>query len=239
MLSKDISLDEKVDALSDDSARLLFTWLIPHLDVEGRMYGEARIFKSIVAPRRNYSIKKVEKYLTEMGNLGLIERYTVDGNRYLLAPNFEKHQTGLRKDKEYQSKIPPKTPDLGRSKDELSPSQVKVKEKFKFNSIHFDIFWKAYPKKKSKGDAEKAFAKVNPNEQLLATMLATIERAKKSEGWLKDNGQFIPYPATWLNHKCWEDEFPEKEGGRDGTHRKSSRQLPPRDGYTRPENIRT
>ena len=36
MISKDISLDEKVSALSDDSARLLFTWIITHLDVEGR-----------------------------------------------------------------------------------------------------------------------------------------------------------------------------------------------------------
>lgn len=128
MLSKDISLDEKVDALSNDTARLLFTWLIPHLDVEGRMYGDARLFKSIVAPRRNYSVKKVEKMLTEMEKLGLITRYSVDGNQYLYAPNFEKHQIGLRKDKESKSKIP----DIGRakaeqrrSKDGISPPQEK------------------------------------------------------------------------------------------------------------------
>ena len=71
----------------------------------------------------------------------------------------------------------------------------------------FEKFWKAYPKKKSKGDAEKAFAKINPNEQLLATMIATIERAKTSDDWRKDDGQYIPFPATWLRDRRWEDEF--------------------------------
>jgi len=131
MISKQISLDEKVDALSDDTARLLFTWMIPHLDCEGRMYGEARVFRSIVAPRRNYSVQKVEKVLTELEQTGLIERYSLNGNAYISVPNFEKHQTGLRKDKESQSQIPPNTPDKGRSKDGFTPPQVKVKVKVK------------------------------------------------------------------------------------------------------------
>ncbi|MBA7589674.1 hypothetical protein ES708_31763 [subsurface metagenome] len=114
-------------------------------------------------------------------------------------------------------------------------TQSKVKESKVNNSIYkkFEVFWKAYPKRKSKGQAEKAFVKVNPDEQLLATMLATIERAMKSEDWQKEGGKFIPYPATWLNAKGWEDEFPEK-GGQSGTHRKGSQKLPPRNGYTKP-----
>lgn len=138
MISKAISLDEKVDGLSDDTARLLFTWMIPHLDREGRIYGEARVFRSIVAPRRNYSIGKVEKVLTELEKTGLIERYSINGNAYISVPNFEKHQTGLRKDKESPSQIPPNTPDKRRSKDGVTPPQVKVKVKVKDNSIDLD-----------------------------------------------------------------------------------------------------
>jgi len=131
MISKAISLDEKVDSLSDDTARLLFTWMIPHLDCEGRIYGEAKVFRSIVAPRRNYSIKKVEKILTELKKTGLIERYSINGNTYISVPNFQKHQTGLRKDKESQSQIPANTADKRRSEDGLTPPQVKVKVKDK------------------------------------------------------------------------------------------------------------
>ena len=37
-------------------------------------------------------------------------------------------------------------------------------------------------------------------------MLKVIDRDKKSPEWLKDNGNFIPHPATWLNGGCWDDE---------------------------------
>ncbi len=85
--------------------------------------------------------------------------------------------------------------------------------KKKLNGEAFGLFWRVYPKKKSRGQAEKAFKKINPDEQLLASMIAKIEQAKKSEQWQKDGGQFIPYPATWLNAKGWEDEIELKPQG--------------------------
>jgi len=90
----------------------------------------------------------------------------------------------------------------------------KVKESILSLASNFDIFWKVYPKKKSKGDAEKVFARIKPDEELLKIILAAIDQAKKSADWLKDDGQFIPHPATWLNHRCWEDEYPGKETGK-------------------------
>lgn len=71
----------------------------------------------------------------------------------------------------------------------------------------FDRFWKAYPKKRAKGDAEKAWKELRPSEPLVNQILATLELAKTSADWLKDGGQYIPYPATWLRRKGWEDDF--------------------------------
>ena len=70
----------------------------------------------------------------------------------------------------------------------------------------FDRFWKAYPKKKAKTAAKKAWDKLKPSMELCRTMSAALEKAKKSEEWTKDGGQYIPYPATWLNGRRWEDE---------------------------------
>lgn len=70
----------------------------------------------------------------------------------------------------------------------------------------FDKFWKAYPKRKDKKRAYKAFMKIKPNNELLQQMLDCIEREKKSLDWLKDNGQYIPYPSSWLNGERWNDE---------------------------------
>lgn len=74
----------------------------------------------------------------------------------------------------------------------------------------FERFWKAYPKRKSRGQAEKAFAKINPDEQLLTVIVAAIERAKTQADWQKDGGQFVPYPASWLNAKGWLDDVGER-----------------------------
>ena len=70
----------------------------------------------------------------------------------------------------------------------------------------FAQFWKAYPNRKAKGDAEKAWLKLKPNADLICTILAAIDRQKTGASWTKDGGQFIPLPATWLRGKRWEDE---------------------------------
>ena len=38
-------------------------------------------------------------------------------------------------------------------------------------------------------------------------MMSSLEQFRGSKDWLKDNGQYIPYPSTWLNQKRWEDEL--------------------------------
>ena len=70
----------------------------------------------------------------------------------------------------------------------------------------FDEFWKAYPKKVAKEDARRAWIKLKPDEVLQKTIIQAIYAQKLSKGWAKDGGQFIPYPASWLNGRRWEDE---------------------------------
>lgn len=91
-----------------------------------------------------------------------------------------------------------------------SPGVLKVvvdkeEDKEEDKDKDFLAFWNSYPKKKAKANAEKAFKKLNIHNGLLEKILKAIERQKRSEQWKKDNGQFIPFPATWLNGKRWED----------------------------------
>lgn len=69
----------------------------------------------------------------------------------------------------------------------------------------FAAFWEAYPKKKAKGDAEKAWRGVRAE---LSVILEAVNRQKRSSDWQKDGGKYIPYPATWLRGKRWEDAEP-------------------------------
>lgn len=94
-----------------------------------------------------------------------------------------------------------------RKKEPCAPREGGGSENFeKFRSANFEKFWSAYPKKTAKQQALKAFEKLNPDEKLLNTILSSLEQHKRSVQWTKENGQFIPYPATWLNGRRWEDE---------------------------------
>ena len=73
-------------------------------------------------------------------------------------------------------------------------------------AVSFERFWSTYPKKRNKGDALKAWRALKPSEELVTAILAAVERAKASVQWRKDEGQFIPYPATWLRARGFEDE---------------------------------
>lgn len=73
----------------------------------------------------------------------------------------------------------------------------------------FIEFWKAYPKRKSKGTAFKAWKKINPTPELRKKIFQALEKAKASPGWVVNHGEFIPYPATWLNANGWDDEYDE------------------------------
>lgn len=73
----------------------------------------------------------------------------------------------------------------------------------------FAIFWKQYPRKVAKGDAIKAFTKLIKKqvdvERFMRITLASLEWWKKQDNWVKYQGKFIPYPASWLNGGHWED----------------------------------
>jgi len=73
----------------------------------------------------------------------------------------------------------------------------------------FDSFWQVWPKKKAKLDAIKAWEKLNPSGELVDRIIAAVEFQKQSRDWLKNDGQYIPYPATWLNGQRWTDEVGE------------------------------
>lgn len=75
----------------------------------------------------------------------------------------------------------------------------------KVSAPGFDEFWSQFPKKKSKGAAAKAWAKLRCNS-ILPKILAGLRLAKASHDWTKDGGQYIPNPATWLNATGWEDD---------------------------------
>lgn len=100
---------------------------------------------------------------------------------------------------------------------ESNTNQSNTKE---LNTYPFEEFWKAYPKKKAKEAARKAWVKLKPDETLGKEIIQAVMESAKTKDWLKENGKYIPYPATYLNGKRWEDERNESNGQNTGNTRK-------------------
>jgi hypothetical protein len=85
----------------------------------------------------------------------------------------------------------------------------------------FESFWNAYPRRLAKKDAERAWRKIRPAEQLdvIVALKQHIEMWKR-KGTEKE---YIPYPASWLNGERWKDEIelapemPQCDWNRNGT----------------------
>lgn len=130
-ISNAICADKKINLLSDDTSRLAFTWLVTLADCEGRTYGDPSVLRSMLFPRRqDVTIERMEAYIKEWSDNGMVLWYEAGGDKWICFPNFDKHQVGLRKDREAPSIIPPYSEDAAnklRSNSGVAQEQVPVK----------------------------------------------------------------------------------------------------------------
>jgi hypothetical protein len=69
----------------------------------------------------------------------------------------------------------------------------------------FAVFYGLYPRKMARKDAEKAWNKLTPDQQLeCIEAMPNYLKYWKIKETAKD---FIPYPATFLNQERWTDEI--------------------------------
>lgn len=71
----------------------------------------------------------------------------------------------------------------------------------------FDEFWAQYPRKVARQAALKAWSRIG-GWVTTVEIMAGLDRAMRSEQWLRDGGQYVPHAATWLNGGRWADDLP-------------------------------
>ncbi len=73
----------------------------------------------------------------------------------------------------------------------------------------FESWYEVYPNKVARGQAERAWTALKPNEELAATMRVTLDRQKVARKEKQLAGFWVPEwkaPATWIRARCWQDE---------------------------------
>ena len=69
----------------------------------------------------------------------------------------------------------------------------------------FEEFYRAYPKKKKKLDALRAWKKAK-GKPPVDVLIEKVNKLKQCDDWQAEGGKYIPYPASWLNAGGWDDE---------------------------------
>lgn len=100
ILLQSISESRKLAALKTDSARLLYTWMISHLDINGCFPADPKIIKGKIFTRLDHTEKDIAEYLQDLNKNHLIIIYQTDGDIFLQCPDFVVKQPNLRRDRE-------------------------------------------------------------------------------------------------------------------------------------------
>ena len=219
IIKDSIRTSKSVNTMSDFQFRL-WVYLLTYVDDYGRGSADPELLKGFVFPRRKgVTEATIEKSLQELANIGSILLYDVDGESYFCFPNWADHQRIQTKKSRFPSPddgtLKKSTVSHGESPPESNPIQSESNPNPNTNpnpnpnvretrGAAFEKFWSTYPRKEGKQKARSAFEKVTVD---LDVLLVALEAQKKSSQWTKDNGQFIPHAATWLNGKRWEDQL--------------------------------
>jgi len=222
IIKESICTSDTIDGLSWFE-EVLFYRLMVNVDDYGRFDARTAILKARLFPlKSSVTEKQIEQAIARMNETGILIAYTVSGKPYLQLSTWAKHQSIRNKRSKYPStderddeplesncKQPqateskcPRNPIQSESNPNPTPAQQEEA---------FGAFWTAYPNKKAKPAALKAFTKLKPDTALLDEMLKAIATQKQWAQWQKDNGQYIPMPSTWLNQRRWEDEPPKAQ----------------------------
>ena len=184
--TKPANIWANIAAISPQKCRLLFAYLLKHniadIEIDNDVYK--------VTSRRMVRDDYIRKIRSEAGSLGgnpNIKGYPKDKN--LVKQNTDKPEG-------YLVKLNP------------TPSSSSSTTKIKYTP-DFLSFWSAYPNKKDKVDAFKAWQKTNGARPVLAVLLMAIQTQAQWRATAKP-GEFRPewkHPSTWLNKGSWADEI--------------------------------
>jgi len=231
-ITTDIFDDEKmklIDSLPESDALIVIWFKL--LTLAGKVNDSGSIYISKKMPITDEMLSTIFNRQLNTVRLALntfVEFGMITVEDHINITNWEKHQNvdkmtrikeqNVERQRRHRDKVKEIPQDidnnvivtLRNATDKIRLDKIRLDKNIKHIdnfADRFIEFWEDYPKKIGKGAAEKSYKKINPSQELQEKIIEAVKTAKQSQQWIRDNGQFIPNPATWLNQKRWEDEL--------------------------------
>lgn len=213
ILKESICYSADIDRLTPFEETVFYRILV-RADDYGNLDGRSDFLKSVLfTTKPGVGVKRIEDACRKLEELGMLQKYEVEGKPYYNIVNWAKHQR-VRISKH---KVPPLAEICGESRQvaascgELPPesqsesqSQSESESQSQLPDL-FERFWNAYPKKIGRREALEAFCELKPDARKVGLLVGAVERMKCSEAWCKENGRYIPKAEKWLREEQWNE----------------------------------
>jgi hypothetical protein len=189
---------------------------------------------TIVPGRRSKTVEDIEAALAGMVAVGLIEwvrgeyvafpaeafyryqSYIREGNRRQ-SPHDAESDANQRESPQNRVSFSPSFSSSPSPSEETTsplaaapPSERPVRPAPKPKALRpeqqarFRRWYAGYPNKQHRPEAERAWAKLDPDDALTDALTADVEARQEGRKWAEG---FIEHPATYLNNRVWEDDI--------------------------------
>ena len=136
----------------------------------------------------------------------LLVKPTLDASRKKAANG--KHGGSKPKANGKQTEAPTKQTEREKEKEGEKENEVEIEGEEEKEKEHpallvagtcFTAFFDAYPNKRKRDDAWKAWKTLNPDQTTVNKIMAALSAWKQSTQWAEDGGRFIPLAANFLS----------------------------------------
>jgi hypothetical protein len=220
----------------DPYARLLYIAMWNWADDSGVGVANPRELLGFAFPlEEDINLADLRRMLEEIRRVFGVDFYTVAGRQYYSIPSWERHQKFDRRSKgkypgpeeaedvetpankgnfansaeSHESPSSPRSDSVAGTGEQGNRGTGELVKDLSGKPNEFDQWYAAYPRKDSRGAAEKAF----PKALKAVGIEALIAGATRYRNDPNREEKFTKLPATWLNNTCWEDgPMPAKSG---------------------------
>ena len=213
MFSKDITGSDAFREMPPSSQALYFH-LGMEADDDGFLDNYKGLMRAMSASDDDLKILLTKRFLILFPSKVVVVKHwllnnTIRKDRYNETKHLDEKRALIVKENGSYSELPSGKPSGNQLATQKRIEEDRIEEKRTDKGgvdDNFNQFWKEYPRKTGKGEALRSWLKLRPSKELSAGIIASVAIHKECRDWKKDDGRFIPLPATFLNQSRWEDE---------------------------------
>ena len=171
-----------------------------HLEIGQAMIGD---YKKCSLTHRKYRTA-----LTKLEKMKLVTTKTTNKGTRVTLLDTRAFDINIEDDRQTKRQTSDKQATTNKNKEErINKNKINTNVVYSENFLNF---YSLYPRKEGKKVAFEAWVELDPNDELISTILIAVKNQLKAGMFdLREHKKYCAFPLTWLNQRRWENEVEE------------------------------